>query len=45
MTTRNLISFSSGLTATCCFDLFLFNLMFGSVEIKMICQNLSKKAD
>lgn len=25
--------------ATCCFDLFLFDLMFGSIEIRMIiCQ-------
>lgn len=28
--------------ATCCFDLFLFDLMFGSIEIRMIiCQRYS----
>lgn len=42
MTTCYLFSFSSGLAATCCYHLFLFNLMFGSTEIKVICHNLSE---
>lgn len=45
MTTCCLFSFSSGLAATCCYHLVLFNLMFGSTEIKVICHNLSEIAE